>query len=55
MLTLILFVIFAAWLIYDFIATKNYIDDYGPDTLGVAFKMFLAAPIDLFNWIKSKF
>ena len=54
MFNFVLFVILAAWIIYDVIATKRYLDDYGYDTVGVLVTFFLGAPIDLVKWIASK-
>ena len=55
MWSFILFAVIAAWIVYDFFAVKRYVDENGYDTLGVAVRFFLAAPIDLVTWIISKF
>ena len=55
MFSFILFVILSAWIIYDLYATYLYVTEYGYDTAGVLLSFFFAAPMDLFDWIKSKF
>ena len=55
MLTFILFVVLAAWMFYDLYATYLYVSEYGYDTAGVLLSFFFAAPMDLIDWIRSKF
>jgi len=55
MWSFILFIVIAAWIIYDFFAVKKYVDANGYDAMGVALRFFLAAPIDLVKWVISKF
>ena len=54
MFNFVLFVILAAWIIYDVWATKKYLDDYGYDIVGVLTTFFLGAPIAIVKWIASK-
>ena len=55
MFSFILFVVLAAWIFYDLYATYLYVSQYGYDLGGVLLSFFFAAPMDLWDWLKSKF
>lgn len=55
MFSFILFIIIAAWIVYDFFAVREYVEKYGYDFKGVAERFFIGAPVDLVKWIISKF
>lgn len=52
MLKFIAFVIAFAWVLYGFFAAWKANED-GEGVGYVVFRMLTAAPVDLFNWIKS--
>lgn len=54
MFDFILFVLFAAWIIYDIIQTYHA-SQAGKPVPYVALRFFLAAPVDLVKWAVSKF
>ena len=55
MFSFILFIVIAAWIVYDFFAVQRYVNAYGYDFKGVAERFFIGAPVDLVKWIISKF
>lgn len=54
MLTLILFLILAAWMFYGLKKSTAYVDTYGFSFWGALVEFVLTPPLDLLTWLRSK-